>query len=135
MDFVSAVSEALAMSIPSNLRPTAEISWRRRSTVDSYAGSVMVWCRVVCCPAGAGVAPLSEVGHQKKAVVSPACLSSYSTTCCLASLAQHHDRSAMMWRPGGSSLNAGVGQSHCAVMSQQYERGGGLGPPSRASGS
>ncbi|KAJ1110038.1 hypothetical protein NDU88_007393 [Pleurodeles waltl] len=44
MDLISAVNETIALSFPFNLRPTAEISWRIRSMVDSWAESVMSWC-------------------------------------------------------------------------------------------
>ncbi|KAJ1104076.1 hypothetical protein NDU88_001491 [Pleurodeles waltl] len=54
MDFVSAVREAMALSIPSSLRPTAEISCKKRSIVASCAVFVMI-------PGGADACS-SEVG-------------------------------------------------------------------------
>ncbi|KAJ1145958.1 hypothetical protein NDU88_012241 [Pleurodeles waltl] len=49
MDFVSAVREAVALSIPSSMRPTAEISCRMCSIVAPCAGSVMISDGVGIC--------------------------------------------------------------------------------------
>ncbi|KAJ1122156.1 hypothetical protein NDU88_000660 [Pleurodeles waltl] len=57
MDFVFTVNETIALSIPSNLRSKAEISWRIRSMVDSWVGSVMSWCVACGCVAGVGRGP------------------------------------------------------------------------------
>ncbi|KAJ1170032.1 hypothetical protein NDU88_001913 [Pleurodeles waltl] len=54
MDFVSAVSEVIALSIPSSLRPTAEISCGMRSIVAPCTGSAMVLGRVIGCTSEAG---------------------------------------------------------------------------------
>ncbi|KAJ1100768.1 hypothetical protein NDU88_005846 [Pleurodeles waltl] len=42
MDYVSAVKEAMALSIPSSFRPTTEISCRMRSMVAPCAGSAIL---------------------------------------------------------------------------------------------